>query len=302
MLGQRVLQVQLTMSNGNVVTLDETLDLRVQTQSVALGIQAHASIQVYNLSEQLRLQILSRINEYQNHLTQSSGSGKPFVPVTIMAGYSSAASSSQPASNNSTQIFTGEAYSSRLLSGPPNIGIQIMAATRQVDKTAIPAALPAAQMTFLAAAQYAAAQAGLQLQCTASCNSVTITNPFITATNVGQLPKMLMYLAPANNPVDVFIDSGTLYVRDRNAIADGSTPLAVNEFIGMPNWNEFGCDFTTLFRTDIRMHTAVAIQSLLNPSLNGNYVPYRIENDLTSRGEPFYTHVGAALPANASVQ
>lgn len=301
MLGQRVLNVQLTMSNGNVVTLDETLDLRVQTQAVALGIQAHAMIQVYNLSQVVRQQILSRINEYQNHLTQTSGSGSPFVPVTITAGYNSPASASQPASNNTTQIFTGEAYSSRLLSGPPNIGIQIMAATRQVDKTAIPSALPAAQMTFLAAAQYAATQAGLQLQCTASCNSVAVTNPFITATNIGQLPKMLMYLAPTNNPVDVFIDSGTLYVRDRNAMADGSTPLAINEFIGVPNLNEYGCDFSVLFRTDIRMHTAVAVQSVLNPALNGNYVPYHVGHDLTSRGESFYTTVGAAVPANSSV-
>lgn len=302
MLGQRVLNVQFTMSDGNVVTLDETLDLRVQTQAVALGIQAHAMIQVYNLSQTLRQQILSRINEYQNHLTQTSGSGKPFVPVTITAGYSSRASASKPASDSTTQIFTGEAYSSRLLSGPPNIGIQILCATRQVDKTLTPSALPASSMTFLAAAQYAATQAGLQLQCTALCNSATVTNPFITATTIGQLPKMLMYLAPTNNPVDVFIDSGTLYVRDRNAMAGESALLAVNEFIGVPNLNEFGCDFSVLFRTDIRMHTPVAVQSVLNPALNGNYVPYRIEHDLASRSEQFYTHVGAAVPANASVQ
>jgi len=302
MLGQRVLNVQLTLSNGSVVTLDETLDLRVQMKAVALGIQAHATIQVYNLSLALRQKILSRISAYQNNLTQTSGSGNPFVPVSITAGYRSPTSTSQSANQDVTQIFTGEAYASRLFSGPPNVGIQIMAATHQVDKTLIPSALPPAQLTFLSAAQYVATQAGLQLRCTASCNAAVITNPFVTATNVGQLPKMLLYLAPTNNPVDVFIESGTLYVRDRSANVSSETPLGVSEFIGVPNWNEYGCDFSVLFRSDLRMHTPVAIQSVLNPSLNGNYVPYQIEHELTSRGEPFYTHVAAAVPANQTVQ
>lgn len=292
MLNKRILRVVLTMAEGHDVTLNESLDIKVQTSKLALGTQATASIQIIGLAESLRAQLLSRINLYQNNLTQKFGTGNPFIPVKVIAGYTTTGG------ENTRTIFNGEAFTSRPTSAPPNVGIQIIAATHQVDKTNIPTAYPPSQMTYAAAAQWVADQVGIPLQFSASCGPQIVTNAFVTPTTIGQLPKMLIAIAPYSNPVDVFIDNETLVVRDRNGALQGRSPITIDEFIGIPGWTEYGCEFRSLFRTDIDMHTPLTIKSSLNPSLNNSFVPYRIAHDLTSRDVPFYINVAAAVPAN----
>ncbi|MGF6722434.1 hypothetical protein P3T43_001781 [Paraburkholderia sp. GAS41] len=310
-IGQRTLQVKFTMPNGSIVTLDDTLDLHVHIKRNAYVTQTVADITVTNLSQTLRQTLLSRINAYTNNRVQiGTANGaqieSAWIPVEIVAGYAQPSNTTVGASyqtaTNAAPIFTGQAFLSRPIGDFPNMGVNILAATNQVDKTRVPTAWPGGQQTFAYMVQWVASQIGCNYICNTSVNDVLVTNPFSGAIYVGQLVKELAALVPAIGPrVEVFIDmDGTLVARDLGATIANQAAITVDEFIGQVGATEQGIRFKTLLDPRIRLISNVQVQSTQSPWFNSiGWVPFSLEYDLTSRDEAFYLTVDAVPPANA---
>lgn len=292
-LGSRILRATFSLPSGNV-TLDETLDLKVKISKAALAQQQVAEITATNLSESLRSSFLTQMTAWnkraiengQPNQTQSS-----FIGVTIQAGYQDVGKQL-----NAITIFTGQVA----LAGPvgdfPNQAVKFTAYSRQLDKTAYITQIPPGQMTFRQYAQWIANQMGVNLVCQTSKDNVVVTNPGASVHTVGDLIISLQsYYSP---DIAAWVDNNTLYVRDVNAVLPVSNTVTIDEFVGMPMWDSWGCDFQCLFNAQLILPCSVVLVSKMNPGLNKyGYVIYALEYDLSSRDVPFYVKANGAPAA-----
>jgi hypothetical protein len=292
-LGQRVLRVTFSFQSGDV-TLDETLDLRVKLQKAAIAQQQQCEIIVTDLSASLRAKLLTEftawnkrnIDNGQPNTTQQS-----YVNVTVQAGYQNVG---QPL--NAITIFTGQVAIAGPMGDLPNMAVKITCFSRQIDKTAYVTQVPPGQMTFKAYATWIAAQMGVNLVCQTSYDSVVVTNPGASVHTVGDLIIDIQNYYRPN--VAAFVDNNTLYVKDVNKVITTSNTVTIDEFIGMPLWDEWGCEFECLFNTQLILPCQAILVSTMNPSLNKyGYVIYALSYDLASRDGPFYVKANGAPAA-----
>jgi hypothetical protein len=301
-LGTRVLTVNLTMPNGDIVTLDQSLDIHVHMHRSASQVQTQCDITVLNLSNSLKQTLLTRINAFVNNQVQQGLIQSAFIPVQVIAGYVEPGQSGQAAQNNSATIFSGQAYLARPVGELPTLGIQITAATNQVDKTRVVTATPPALIPFKQLVAWGAQQIGCPYSCNTSVDDTQVTNPGGgNVLYVSSIPQMLMASVPVSvGRVEVFIDvDGTLVARDLGT----TTQAAINmtEFIGQPYSTEWGIQMKVLFDPRVRLISNLHVQSTQNTWLNGGWIPFNIEYSLTSRDSEFYMVIDASAPANAAL-
>jgi hypothetical protein len=286
-LGTRILSVMIALPEGTV-TLDQSLDLRVRIRKDALAIQNTCSVEIYNLSQNLRERLLSQFTAWnKRNLEQGTGSAatQNYIGVTIQAGYSNANGQS-----TSTTIFAGQIALAGPTSGPPNVGVRLECYSQQLSKLEWITAPAPTSGTFKSYVQWAGAQMGVSsVVCETSYDNQPITNPFASTHVVAEL---LVDIQSAYRPnVAAFIDNNVLYVKDVNKVVSSAQVVNVSEFIEIPMWTEWGVEYTTLFDPKIILAGATAPQSVMNPTLNQTFVTSSLEYDLTSREVPFYVKV-----------
>jgi hypothetical protein len=290
-LGTRNLKVTLSMQSGDVV-LDESLDLRIRIHKDALAVQNTCSIDVFNLSQNLREALLSQFTAWNKRQIETGQPGalSNYVNVNVQAGYSTANQ------NTSTTVFAGQVVTATPVSAPPNIGVRIECYSQQLNRTEWITEPAPTTPTFKQYVQWAATQMGVSsVQCETSYDNVQINNPSASTHIAGAL---LIDIQNAYRPnVAAFIDNNILYVKDINKILSTAQIVTVSEFIGTPLWTEWGVEFQALFDPQLTLAGAVALQSKMNPSLNKTFVMSSIDYDLTSREVPFYVHAFANPPA-----
>jgi hypothetical protein len=286
-LGTRVLNVSLAMPNGTVL-LDQSLEMHVRIRKDALAIQNTCSIDVFNLSQNLRERLLSQFTAWnkRNLETGQPGYTASYINVLIQAGYY------DQGKNTATTIFSGQVALVSPFNGPPNIGVRIECYSQQLNKLnwiTEPAPIKA---TFKEYVQWAGKQMGVSsVVCETSSDSVPISNMFASTHLVAEL---LVNIQDAYKPnVAAFIDNNVLYVKDVNKVISTAQVVTVKEFIGTPLWTEWGVDFMTLFDPNITLAGAATLESKMNPSLNQTFVISSLEYDLTSREIPFYVKASA---------
>jgi hypothetical protein len=303
-LNNRVLTVAIGLPSGTV-TLTQSLTLRVKIRKAALQVQNSATIEIMGMTTSLRLQLLSQFTAWRARQVASGQTPQSFIPVTIAAGYQSTASSSNntngSTSNSNTSqsatIFVGYITLVEPSSPPPNIGVRIQAFTRQIDKTQFLTQAAPTSATFKQLVAFAAKQMGLanNYYCNTSIDNKVFYNGFRTIYTVGGLLIGIQELQYTN--VAAFIDDDRLIVKDRNAILNSSAVVPLDEFIGTPLWNEWGVEWSTLMNTNIKLASAAALTSSMNPGVNGTYVITELEYDLSSRDGPFYVKAMGSPPA-----
>ena len=58
--------------------------------------------------------------------------------------------------------------------------------------------------------------------------------------------------------------------------------------IGIPEFTDFGVKVTMLFDAKIKVGDQIEIISEVYPATNGRYIIYKLDFDLSNRGEAFY--------------
>lgn len=289
----RVLNVSLMMPSGTVV-IDASNEMHVKVKRCALAVQNTASVQLTNINTSLREQLLSQFSALQ----QASGArgqtqGPPYIEITIDAGYNNNQGSGGQASG--ALVFDGAVVKVTPGSGPPNVGFTIECSAQQYDRQQYQMDQAPPQTTFLNYVKWASKQMGLTADpiCESQWNDYVITNPSVANDVVS---KLLWDIQTVRPRVVAFIENQQLIVRDLNQVMSVSDIVQVTEFIGIPQWTEWGAEFQTLFDPRLHFPSAVQLNSVMNPSLNKQYVIYSLEYDLASRDTPFYIKCNAGLP------
>lgn len=288
----RYLKVTISLPGGDVV-LDQELNMRVHIRKASLALQNKATIDITNLSQTLREQLMSQFTAWQKRQVEQ---GTPtnewqWINVTIEAGYASGANL------QTSVVFRGQVVQVDPVLGPPNITTRITCYTRQIDKTTFISTPAPAQTTFKEFVTWAATEMGFgtNFSCNTSYDSVVVTNP---ARSILTHAALMLKIQDMYMPdVAAFVDDDFLYVKDRNKIVNTDNIATLTQFIGVPQWTEWGAEFTVLFDQSVRLAQATTLQSIMNPSLNGTYIVMDIAYDLCSRDTPFYVTANGSPPA-----
>lgn len=292
MLNQRILKVTITMPGGGDVILDEGLDLHVRVRKAALALQNAANVVVVGLARGLREQLLSQFTAWNNRQVNEGIASQKWVKIKIEAGYTD-----PEGKKLSAIIFRGEVATVAPVEGPPDIGVEITAYTRQIDKTTFITSQPPIAGTLEYYTQWAAEQLGLGENwiCDTSYNKMVLENAFV---GFHTMAGLIWALQDTRKPdIVAFIDDDFLVVKDRNKVVNPSDILVILEFVDTPSWDEYGVAFTTLFDTSIRLAGGVQLQSIMNPSVNGPYVLTMLDYDLSSRDGPFHVNSYGSPPS-----
>jgi len=286
----RVLRVTFEIP-GQLIVLDQSLRLSVRIHKMALAIQNKATIEVTGLDTQARESLLSQFTAWNKRKTDIGQLVANHVPVTIEAGYS------ENGIENSAVVYKGEVVLVEPGSAPPDIGVRITAYTNQINQTTFISQPAPVNPTLIEYVQWANRQMGLTTQpvCDTSYNNTTTKNPSASTYVAGALVIDIQNNYRVN--IVAYIDDGVLIVKDANKAINTQLTSNITTFIGIPMWNEWGAEFTTMFDPSVKVGQSVFLDSVMNPSLKGNYVLTELEYDLTSRDKPFYVKGTGSPPA-----
>jgi hypothetical protein len=288
-LDTRIIRVTLGMDSGDVV-LDESLDLHVRIRKDALSIQNRCTIEVKNLTQTLRAQLLSQFTAYNlRHILTGETPQKNYAPVTVELGY---ATSNGP---KTFPAFSGQVVMATMTSAPPSIGMSIECFANQELKLTF-VTTPPTRATFKQYCEWAGDQMGVShVICETQYNDRVIFRP---SGSTEMVSALLVDIQTMFRPrVAAYIDNNVLVVKDLNKVVTKSSYVEVNEFIGVPIWTDYGVEFVSLVDPQILLDNVATLTSKMNPGINGKYVIGSLEYDCASRQAPFYVKAGAAPPA-----
>ncbi|ATW57900.1 hypothetical protein CNR33_00054 [Pseudomonas phage tabernarius] len=273
------------------MTIDDSLDIAVKVNKLAIAYQQNATIDIFGLTTSNRQSWFSQFTAFNRLRLDSASLGNAYVNVKIDAGYLS------DGIEDVVTIFDGQVIDSMIESPPPSIGMKIMCRTNQENKGPLDIqTLPPYSVTFKVLAQWVADKIGYRLDCSTSKDNSLVENPITSIQKYEAAPIMLMNAF--QNQVVVFMDNKTLYCRDVNAIKDVSKVPKLKEFIGTPAWTADGCSAKILMRTDLTMISGFNVNSIINRTLNGDYVAHTMSYDLCSRRSPFYLNILGSAPSS----
>ena len=284
-LSKRILRVTIQLPQGPVV-LNDSLNLHVRISKAALAIQNRAYIDVFNLSASLRAQLLSQFTLWHKRKVDNNQEKQDWVSVKVEAGYFI------DGQEQSSVVFTGEVAFCEPISPPPNISVRLTCFTRQIDKTSFITSQSPTRTTFYEFVKWAADEMGFgnNFECQTSFNDKVVENP---AQGIYTRSALLIRIQDMYMPaVAAFVDDQKLIVKDINKVINPSEVVTVKNFVGIPQWTEWGASFITLFDQSLKLAGGVRMESLMNPSLNDStYVTTDMDYDLSSRDQPFYVAV-----------
>lgn len=293
-LSNRILNVTFELPNGDVI-LDASINMKVRIYKAALAIQNRCTIDVMNLTGTMRESLLSQFTAFNQRKVATGQASQNWINMTVEAGYDSPDpdSTSEP-----SIIFKGQVVTCEITSPPPNMGVRITCYTRQIDKTTWVTTPSPDQCTFEEYVTWAAGEMGFgsSFICDTSYNDVIINNP---ARSILVASALLIDIQDMYKPdVAAFVDDDFLIVKDRNKILNPSSIAEITQLIGAPSWTEWGIQCRVLFDQSIQLAQGIDVTSLMNPSINGQYVVMELDYELSTRDVPFYVNVSASPPAD----
>jgi hypothetical protein len=311
----RQLQIFLNMPNDNV-TLKEDLAISVRVSKDSLSVQSHALIDITNLTNSMRHYLMSNFSAYDRRVREKGLKPEYFINVEVSAGYIAPGASWNPNrvfteadlnhpveipnySDISTMapIYHGQIVMCSLLAAPPDITIRMECFTNQLNKATDVVNNSPDGMTFKQYVYWAGKAMGFDeghIYCKTDIDAQKIKN-FGRRNNVAE--QLVYYIEHIDWPnIAAFIDDNLFIVKNRRDVMNPGDMLKINEFVGIPTWDEWGVQFTTLFTPLIKLGGGVTLESKINPGINGDYVIGRLEYELHSRDTPFYVHALALPP------
>ena len=106
---------------------------------------------------------------------------------------------------------------------------------------------------------------------------------------VGGATKQVSKLG-ATNDVNAYIDDNKLIVKNKAVPLSNKVKILnlSSGMIGQPEVTEHGVKVTYLIDNDTSLGGTLRLQSLLNPSLNGDYHIYKLSFNIANRNTQFY--------------
>ncbi len=302
----RILNITFEMANGEKVVFGHTLAFIVKIHKDALSPQNRCTIDIYNLTKTRREQLLSQFTAWNkrnvnttNIVKGRSGEGtpnfqgNPYINVTIEAGYIGT-----NGTNTTAVVFIGQVVEVTVARLPPDLGVSIECYTRQLDKLNRRTNRPPPNATFLEYAQWVGRQMDVPVVCETKVND---SKDWRHSAATQWVNNLIIDLQNSYMPdVVAFFENGTLIVRDLDRVITTAEIVEVDEFIGTPMYTEYGMQFKALFNPRITLVSAVRLKSLMNPSLNGDYILQSIDYELASRDLAFYVTGYGSPPSAAS--
>lgn len=174
-------------------------------------------------------------------------------------------------------------------SQPPNITMTIRSKTAQFFKQDVLAqSYAVAQVPMSQIAGDVAKSMGLNLQFEATDRN--IQNYSYNGSSAKQVDKL-----NALGGMDAFVDDGKLICKNKGeALKNISHTLsAASGMIGQPELTEYGVRVKCMLSPNIQIGATLTLDSINNPSLNGDYTIYRTGFEITTRDISFYDVIEA---------
>ena len=232
--------------------------------------QNECSIQIANLSRQLRNSLATNLTPFDYNQVRKS--------VQVWAG------------RISTGMFLryqGDIVTA-VPSQPPDIIMNIRSRTMQFYKNDLVAQSYGITAPLSQISQNIASQMGLNLQFEATDRN--IANYAYNGSTAGQVTKLQSLGA-----VDAYVDDNTLVCKDKGvALTNTAFVLSPDSgMIGQVELTEYGIRVKCLLSPGVKLGGILTLQSVQNPSLNGNYTIYRTGFEIATRDVAFYDIIEA---------
>lgn len=289
----RLIRVTFNMPDGPVV-LAEDLMIRVRSRKTVLTLQNRAIIEIGGMAEKKREFLMSNFTAFnKRQREQGVLTDLVYISVKIEVGYRSDGVESL------TQVFIGQVAMAELAQEPPNMIMRITAYTRMLDNSRYQTSAAPSPITFKDYCIWAGKQMQvLDTKVNTSIDNLVIYNPGRTSFVVSALIWDIQNYN--RNTVVAYIDDDILYVKDKDKILSEEQIANVDNFIGVPTWDEYGVEFNTLFDPSIALANGVRLKSIVNPGVNDStYIITELNYDLSSRDNQFFVRANASPSAQS---
>jgi hypothetical protein len=265
--------VRVSVEISGTLRVFEGLDIVAKGKKTANPLQNACEVILTNLNTDDRNYLLTETSPFNRNR-------KP-KRVIVEAGRESF---------GTTRVFVGD-ITSATPTQPPDIGLCLKTQTLAHHKGKILSRSGGARQSLRTLSGHVAGDLGVSLNFQAPDKS--IANYAFSGAALGQVESLC-----ACGDVDVFVDDETLVVKPKGApLAGRVRQLSLDSgMIGIPEITEYGVKVKFLLDATTVVGGALDIVSKLNPALNGRYVIYALEFEVTSRQEPFYWIADARRP------
>lgn len=277
MFDDRIVKLVFTYGDNQTATIDTSMgDPKSPPFIVATGskfvdvTQNECDIQVANLSRDLRNALATNLTPFDYNQKRKS--------VQIWAG------------RISTGLFLryeGDIVSA-VPSQPPDIIMSIRSRTMQFFKNDLVAQSYAVTAPLSQIAADVAKRLGVNLRFEATERN--IANYAYTGSSAGQIQRLQKLGA-----IDAYVDDNTLVCKDKG-VALQNTVYELSQaggMIGQVELTEYGVRVKSLLSPDVKLGGILRLDSVQNPSLNGDYTIYRTGFDIATRDVQFYDVIEA---------
>lgn len=262
-LDPRIVQVGIEV-NGQL-KIYQGLSITATGTKYANPNQNECEVKIANLDSQTREYILTETSPFNKNKT-------PKI-LTIDAGRKSTGTS---------RVFVGN-ISKASPSQPPDISLTIKCLTKNYNKGNVVSKTGMGNQSFRSISQDVANDLGVSLNFQAKDKQISNYN--YSGSSLNQVDKL-----DEMGDVNAYIDDNMLVVKDAN-IPLTNTLKIVNldsGMIGIPEVTEQGIKVKYLFDNKTTLGGRLRVESQLYPSVNGDYVIFKLGFELATRDVPFY--------------
>lgn len=257
--------VRVGIEVDGVAKVYEGLNITATGTKFANANQNECEVKITNLSKATRDYILSETSPFNANRTPKR--------LFVEAGR---------VSYGATRLFQGE-ITAATPSQPPDITITLKALTGNYAKGDIVARTGGLSTPLSVLSRRVADDLGLALQFEA--REKLIANYAFSGANIKQVDAL-----GGSGGVSVFVDDGVLIVKERALpLAGRLRVLNVDSgLIGIPEVTERGIKVRFLLDNRTVLGGALRLESVIYPSVNGEYTIYKLGFQVASRDTPFY--------------
>jgi hypothetical protein len=276
-LDPRILKIVIQIADEQYTFEDDgknsvAIDMRAKGTKYANAIKNECDVTIANLDTNTKNLIVTETSVFnKNNVTKN---------VSIYAGR---------VSKGYSLVYTGD-FTFVNVTQPPDVKLSFKTATAY-SKTGLIGVNRGSRVSLSNVSQQVADSLGLSLNFSAT--DKIVNNYAFSGSQLKEVDK-LGDLAPVN----AYVDDNTLVVKNINLpLPNAKTIVNINTgLIGVPEVNEQGVKVKFLFDNETKLGGEVELTSILNPALNGNYIIYKLEFDLTNRDTQFQYEASCLNP------
>jgi hypothetical protein len=260
----RLLTAQIQINN-DLVTFDQTFYIRAKGKKAANALQNECELEIANLDTATRNYLLTETSPFNQNRT-------PKI-LNLYAGR---------VSTGPFLVYTGDIMTVGI-SQPPDIMLKLQCGTGHFKKGAVGRRSGGANTKLSTLAGAVASNLGVSLRMEAP--NVSVKNYSYSGNALDEVQE----LASAGS-AQAYVDDQHLILKSVNVPLSGSVLnlSAQTGMIGVPEITEQGLKVKFLFDGSVKLGGAINITSVLNPAVNGLFVIFKLDFELSSREIEFY--------------